>query len=76
MELTQEEEGYDIDALKESIKDCRENKVTYNQIAHAPDATKEDALFYIKRVNSEDDKILKYQRIIDELERRNGDKKE
>ena len=36
MELTQEEEGYDIDALK----------------------------------------ILKYQRIIDELERRNGDKKE
>ena len=68
MGLTEEEKGYDIDALKESIKDCRQNKVTYNRIAFDPRSSKEDVITFKDRVNIENEKIRKYERIIAELE--------
>ena len=68
MGLTEEEKGYDIDALKESIKDCRQNKVTYNRIALDPRSSKEDVITFKDRVNIENEKIRKYERIIAELE--------
>lgn len=70
MELTDEETGYDIEALKESVKDCRENLATFNVIVHNPNSSKKDVLVFMKRVNMEQDKIIRYQRIIDELDRR------
>lgn len=72
MELTEEEAGYDIDALEEGINDCRQNKVTYQKIVHDDNSSKDDVITYMERIEMEDAKILKYQRIIDELKRRNG----
>lgn len=75
MELTEEEAGYDIDALEESINDCRQHKVTYQKIVHSPNSSKDDVITFMERVEIEDKKILKYQRIVDELNRRNGEEK-
>lgn len=76
MELTEEESGYDIDALKEGINSFRQNKVIYQKIVYDPRSSKDDVITFMERVEMEDAKILKYQRIIDELKHRNGDKKE
>ena len=65
LQLTEEEMGYDLDALKDTIQQCRENKAQYNLIVHDPKSDKETVIEFMKRVNMEDDRIRKLERIIE-----------
>lgn len=65
MELTEEQKEYDVEALKETIEQCRQNKVDYNKIVHDPDSTKEDVILFMERVNMENERIRKLKAIIE-----------
>jgi len=65
MLLTTEEMEYDLNEVRNSIQQCRKNKTEFNQIVHNPASSKEDVILFMKRVNMEDERINKLERVIE-----------
>lgn len=67
MSLTEQEMGYNPEALRGSIKDCKKNIHDFNQFVHNDKSDKDTVITFMKRVNIEEEKIRNYERILSEL---------